>query len=100
VDQQSLITILVGLLSLTAGAIIGGGTAIVIYGRAVRNVLASPVIMTSLEQLAKSWPAPVRDAVADTGRFLTEVTDDKPAGLTPPLSAALVKSAEPVTAQG
>lgn len=77
-DQQQLITILVGLASLFAGAVVGGGSVLVIYGRAVKSILASPVIMKSFEELAKSWPAPIREAVADTGRFLEEVADDKP----------------------
>lgn len=86
-DQQQLITILAALLSLFAGAVVGGGSVLIIYGRAVKSILASPVIMKSFEELAASWPAPIREAVADTGRFLEEVADDKPVVLPPSAGA-------------
>lgn len=72
-DTQTIGIILAALVSVVVGAIVGGGTVMVVYGRAMHNILNSPVLMTSIEQLAKSWPAPTRDAVASTGKFLEEV---------------------------
>jgi hypothetical protein len=78
VEPTSLITIFTLLIGILVGAIGAGGTVIVVYGRAIKSILNSPVIMKSFEELARSWPAPVREAVADTGRFLEGVADDAP----------------------
>ena len=77
-DTQTIGLLLAALVSLIIGAIFGGGTVIVVYGRAINSVLNSPVIMTSFEQLAQSWPAPTREAVASTGKFLEEVAGVAP----------------------
>lgn len=72
-DTQTIGIILAALVSVIVGAVLGGGTVAIVYGRAIKSVLESPVIMTSLEKLAESWPAPTREAVASTGKFLEEV---------------------------
>jgi hypothetical protein len=72
-DQQQLATFFMVFLGLVIGAITGGGTVIVVYGRAMKAILNSPVIIRSLEVAAESWPAPVREAVADTGKLLEEI---------------------------
>jgi hypothetical protein len=81
-DTQTLGILIAALVAAVVGAVVGGGTVLVVYGRAISSVLNSPVLMTSLEQLAKSWPAPTRDAVANTGKFLEEVATGTPAAPT------------------
>ncbi len=80
-DPQTIALVAVAIIGAVFGAVAGGGAVFVVYGRAIKSVLESPVIMTSLEKLAASWPAPIREAVASTGRFLEEVADDKPVTL-------------------
>lgn len=77
-DNTQLATIITALLGVLAGAILGGGAAIVILGRIVKSVLESPVLLKALEGAFASLPPEYRTAINDTGRLLEEVTDDVP----------------------
>lgn len=74
-DSQQLATFFMVFVGIIVGAIGGGGTVIIVYGRAMKAILNSPVLIRSLEVAAESWPAPVREAARDTGKFLEEVAD-------------------------
>ena len=71
-DNQTL-TALIGFLGVLVGGIIGGTTVLVLYGRAVKSILDSPVIIRSLELAAASLPPEALSAIRDTGRLLTDI---------------------------
>lgn len=77
-DNQQLATLITAIIGVLAGAILGGGAAIVILGRIVKSVLESPVLLKALEGAFASLPPEYRTAINDTGRLLEEVTDDVP----------------------
>lgn len=60
--------------SIFGGAIAGGLGVLVIYDRAIKSVLNSPVIIKSLEGAFASLPANVKVAATDTATLLGEVT--------------------------
>jgi hypothetical protein len=63
---------------LAIGALIGGSGVLAATLIVVRSVLNSPVLISTLENLAKSWPAPVRELTHDVGQLAAEITDDVP----------------------
>ncbi len=77
-DNQSLIALITASVGILIGAILGGGTVLVMYGKVVKSVLESPVILKSLEGAFASLPAEVRTAIHDTGEVLVQATDETP----------------------
>lgn len=63
---------------LAIGALIGGSGVLAATLIVVRSILNSPVLISTLENLAKSWPAPVRELAHDFGQLAAEVTDNVP----------------------
>jgi len=63
---------------LALGALIGGSGVLAATLIVVRSVLNSPVLISTLENLAKSWPAPVRELAHDVGQLAAEIADDVP----------------------
>lgn len=90
-DQQSQ-AILMSIAAALGGAVVGGGTLIVMLDRVIKSILTSPVLIRNLEVLAASWPAPVRESISDLGKLATEITDDKPFDTpTPPLGTKVIQ---------
>lgn len=77
-DNTQLATIITAIIGVLAGAILGGGAAIVILGRIVKSVLESPVLLKALEGAFASLPPEYREAIKDTGKLLEEIADDVP----------------------
>lgn len=65
-NQELVNAIFLVLASVLGGVVVGGATALVIYDRAVKSILASPVIIESLHGAFASLPAPVQQDVKDT----------------------------------
>lgn len=77
-DNTQLATIITAIVGVLAGALLGGGAAIVILGRIVKSVLESPVLLKALEGAFASLPSEYREAIKDTGKLLEEIADDVP----------------------
>jgi flagellar motor component MotA len=72
-DTATVINVVLALVSVIVGAVLGGGTVLVLYGRAVKSILDSPVIIRSLELAAASLPPEAIDAIRNTGRLLEDI---------------------------
>ncbi len=72
-SEQSVIAVVIALVGTIIGALVGGGTVLVLYGRAVKSILDSPVIIRSLELAAASLPPEALSAIRDTGKLLTDI---------------------------
>lgn len=77
-DNQQLATLITAIIGVLAGAILGGGAAIVILGRIVKSVLESPVLLKALEGAFASLPPEYKEAVHDTGKLLEAISDNVP----------------------
>lgn len=77
--DQNVVMLIVAAIGVVLGAFVGGGTAIVVYGRGVASVLNSPVLIRALEGAFDSFPAEAREAANTTGKVLVEATDGIPA---------------------
>src|SRR5690242_19642282 len=84
-SQELINALFLVLASVLGGAVVGGGTVLVVYGMAVHSVLNSPVIIESLHGAFASLPAPLQADVIDTVKLADAVvaappsTDNAPA---------------------
>lgn len=67
-----------GIAYMALGAILGGGGLLIGLLILVRSIMSSPVLITALENLASSWPAPTRELIHDVGYIAAEATDGVP----------------------
>ena len=67
-----------------AGGITVGGSVLLTVTLVVRFILKSPILITAMENLANSWPAPTREGLHDTGKLLQEIADGVPASTKTP----------------
>ena len=77
-DQQNLAIVLTTLVGVLIGAILGGGSILMIVVRLENNFLNSPLLIQQSQLLAQSWPAPVRQFIHETGTVLETATQDPP----------------------
>ena len=95
--DQTLVTVIIAFVTAILGALVGGGAALAVADRMVKNVLASPLLIQQSQALAASWPAPIRELAHDTADLVAAVTADTPTTTTTTTTSTGTVATTPVT---